>query len=292
MIAGIARAAMLATLNISVYTGRKQDKRTQAEVVAAKGSGSSRAASVFKSLFADCPELDAIVKFQARARARHYHMTLPWNDAGARLLPAQALLEYKQEMNRYSDEFDRLVEAFLVKFDTLVAAAAFKLGTLFDRDEYPTRDEVAKRFRFDLAFSPLPVSGDFRLDIEHEVQQELVAQYERRMEEQLAQAQQDAWTRMYEALTRIKDRLTLNEDGTRRVFHDTTVTNAQELCELLTTLNVTQDPALEKARRQLEEAMSGVDPKELRTEEGARLLTLQKVDAILGAFDWGVTDEQ
>lgn len=290
--AGIARAAMLVYMSVSMYSGRKQDKRTQAEVVAAKGSGSTRAASVYKSLFADCAELDAINKFQARARYRHYQMTLPWQDGGARLLPTEKLLDYKAEMNRYEEEFKRLVEAFLDKYDTLVAAAAFKLGTLFDRDEYPQRNQVERRFKFELAFTPLPTSGDFRLDIESEVQQELVAQYERRLQQQIAAAQQDAWTRMYEVLTRVKDRLTLNEDGTRRVFHDTMITGAQELCDLLTQLNVTKDPALEKARQQLEDAMNGVDVKELRKEEGARLITLQKVNAILDAFDWGVDEQE
>lgn len=287
LVSGVARSAMLVHLNVHLYSGRKQDKRTQAEVVQAKGSGSSRAASVYKNLFTDCAELDNIVKFQARARSRHYQMTLPWTDGGARLLPTAALMDYKAEMNRLADEFDRLVDVFLDKYDTLVAAAAFKLGTLFDRSEYPLREEVARRFRFELSFSPLPTSGDFRLDIEAEVQAELAAEYERRMQTQLEQAQQDAWTRMYEVLSRLKDRLTLNEDGTRRIFHETTVTNAQELCEILTSLNVTKDPKLESARRQLEEAMAGVDPKELRKEEGARLQTLHKVSSILDAFDWG-----
>jgi hypothetical protein len=290
-IAGVARSAMLANLSICIYTGRKQDKRTQAEVVAAKNSGSSRAASVYKNLFSDCAELDAISKFQSRARIRHYQLTLPWQDNGSRLLPTAALLDYKAEMNRYEDEFGRLVDAFLDKFDTLVAAAAFKLGTLFDRDEYPSREDVQGRFRFELSFTPLPTAGDFRLDIESEVQRELVAHYEKRLQDQVAAAQQDAWTRMYEGLSHLKDRLTLNEDGTRKVFHATTVSNVQELCELLTQLNVTKDPALEKARQQLEDALMDIDVKELRKEEGARLLTLQKVDSILDAFDWGV-DEQ
>lgn len=291
-IAGVARSALLVSLNISVYSGRKKDSHTQAEVVAAHGSGSSRAASVYKSLFADCKELDDITKFQARARMRHYQMTLPWNDGGLRLLPTKALLEYKKEMNRFEEEFYRLVDIFLAKYDTLVAAAAFKLGTLFDRSEYPESVQLKRKFAFDLAFTPLPVAGDFRLDIESEVQEELAQQYEARLEAQVAQAQQDAWTRLYEALSRIKDRLTLDDNGKRRTFHDTTVTNAQELCELLTQLNVANDPSLEKARAQLEDAMMDIDPKELRKEEGLRLITLQKVSATLDAFDWGVDDEQ
>jgi hypothetical protein len=247
---------------------------------------------VYKSLFADCKELDDIIKFQARARMRHYQLTLPWSDNGLRLLPTTAFMEYKKEMNRFEEEFYRLVDVFLDKYDTLVAGAAFKLGTLFDRTEYPDRTYIKKRFAYDLSFTPLPVAGDFRLDIESEVQEELAKQYEARLEQQVSQAQQDAWTRLYESLSRIKDRLTLDDNGKRKTFHDTTVTNAQELCELLTQLNVTKDPALEQARKQLEDAMIGVDPKELRKEEGLRLITLQKVSATLDAFNWGIDNDE
>lgn len=289
-VAGVARAAMLVDLQISLYSGRKQDKATQAEVTAAKGANSSRAASVYKSLFAECAELDAITKFQARARAEHYKLTKPWNDYGARLLPTALLQKYKVEMNQAESEFNRLVDVFLDKYDTLVAAAAFQLGTLFDRDEYPTREQVARKFRFDISYSPLPTAGDFRLDIESEVQRDLMRQYEKRMEQQLEAAAQDSWTRLHEALTRLSDRLVVEDDGKKRKFHDTMVTGALELCELLTDMNVTNDPALEKARRKLEEALSGVTPKELREEDSTRTITKQKVDAILASFDWGVAD--
>lgn len=289
-VAGIARAAMLADLQISLYSGRKQDKATQAEVTQAKGAQSARAASVYKSLFADCAELDAITKFQNRVRADHYRFTKPWNDHGARLLPTAMLQRYKTHMNAYETEFNRLVQVFLDKYDTLVAAAAFQLGTLFDRDEYPTREQVARKFRFDLSFTPLPVAGDFRLDIESEVQRDLMRQYEKRMEQQLEAAAQDSWTRLHEALTRLSDRLVVEDDGKKRKFHDTMVTGALELCELLTDMNVTQDPALEKARRRLEETLAGVTPKDLRESEGTRAITKKKVDDILASFDWGVDD--
>jgi hypothetical protein len=293
-IAGVARAAMMVDLNIAIYSGRKQDRGTQAEVTTAKGSNSKKAASVYKNLFAECKELDAVTKFQARARAEHYRLTLPWSDQGTRLLPTAALLEYQKIMGRHKIEFDRLVGEFLDKYDTLVAAAAFQLGTLFDRAEYPSRHLVAKRFRMETSFTPLPTAGDFRLDIESTVQRELIAQYEQRIEAQLAAANQDSWTRLHDALSRLSDRLTVEEteDGKikKRVFHDTMVTGALELCDLLTVMNVTKDPALEKARRKLEDVLSGVTPKELREEDSTRVLTKQKVDEILSAFDWGIDE--
>jgi hypothetical protein len=291
-VAGVARSAMMVDLHISVYSGRKQDKATQGEVTTAKGSGSKKAASVYKNLFAECKELDDLTKFQARARAEHYRLTLPWNDQGARLLPTASLLEYQQIMGRYRNEFERLVDAFLDKYDTLVAAAAFQLGTLFDRKEYLSRAQVALRFRMESSFTPLPTSGDFRLDVESTVQRELVEQYERRMEAKLAQANQDSWSRLHEALLRLSDRLVIDEDGKKRKFHDTMVTGALELCELLTVMNVTHDPELEKARRKVEEVLSGVTPKELRDEHSTRIQTKQRVDAILDAFDWGDTPDE
>ena len=289
-IAGIARAAMLVDLNIKVYSGRKQDRKTQAEVTTAKGSGSKRAASVYKSLFADCKELDDITKYQARIRAEHYRLTKPWADNGQRLLPTKLLLEYQGAMGKCKTEFEFLVDKFVVKYDTLVAAAAFQLGTLFDRDEYLPGSQIARKFAIETSFSPLPIAGDFRVDIESEVQQQLITQYEAKSKALLAQSTQDSWTRLHKVLTNLSDRLVIEEDGTKRKFHDTLVSNAEELCELLDALNVTADPDLERARSKLLDAMTGVTPKELRTEDSTRIETKRKVDAILDAFDWGVED--
>lgn len=291
LIAGIARSAMLVSLNIGLYTGRKQDKRTRDEVTAAKGARSASAASVYKNLFSSCPELEAITKYASKVRVEHYALTLPWADDGPRLLPTKAYLDYTAKANTWRQHFEFLVDAFLDKYDTLVAAAAFQLGTLFDRDEYPSREQVARRFYFDVRYTPLPTAGDFRLDIESEVQQDLANKYEERLAAQLETAQRDAWQRLYDTLSHMQERLTLTEDGKRKVFHSTMIENAHELCATLTRLNVTNDPKLEAARAQLERAIAGVDPAELRKEEGERLTVLAKVNATLDAFDWGSDDE-
>lgn len=290
-VAGIARSSILVDLFISTYSGRKLDRKTQEEVTNSKGAASKRAASVSKHLFADCKELDDITKFQAYARQTHYKLTLPWSDSGTRLIPAAKFLEYKECMTKHEEEFNDLVDKFLIKYDTLVAAAAFQLGTLFDRAEYPTREQVRRKFSFNVAVMPMPTSGDFRLDIENEVQQELIDAYEERISAQVNGAMRDVWDRLHAVLTRISDRLTVEADGSKRKFHDTLVTNADELCELLTTLNVTQDPALERARARLNDALLGVSPAELRKEDSTRAEVKQKVDAILNDFDWGLGDD-
>jgi hypothetical protein len=290
LLAGVARAAMLVDLHISTYTGRRKDRATQDEVVASKGANNKHAASVYKSLFAGCKELEDIIKFQAKMRTRHYSMTFPWSDSGLRLLPTAGMQKYFEVMNDLTDEFDDLVKKFLDKYDTVTAAAAFELGTLFNRKEYPLRSELASKYGVHITTFPLPLAGDFRLDIEREVQADLVKQYEARAQSMVERVNRDAWERLYKTLTRMSDRLT-SDEGKRRKFHDTLVHNTVELCDLLKGLNMTGDPQLESARKRLEDALTGVTPDELRQQEGLREETKRTVDQILSDFDFGTVDE-
>lgn len=286
VLAGVARAAMLVDLSISAYSGRKKDRATQDEVVASKNAGNKAAASVYKSLFAGCKELEDIIKFQAKMRTRHYSMTFPWTDSGLRLLPTAQMQKYFETMNDLTDEFDALVKKFLDKYDTVTAAAAFELGNLFDRKEYPLRSELARKFSVNITTIPMPLAGDFRLDIEREVQQDLISQYERKANAMVERVNRDAWERLYKALSRMSDRLT-TDDGKRRKFHDTLVHNSVELCDLLKGLNMTGDPQLEAARRRLESALLGVNAEDLRKDEGLREETKRSVDQILSDYDFG-----
>jgi hypothetical protein len=86
-------------------------------------------------------------------------------------------------------------------------------------------------------------------------------------------------------LVRMSERLTDNEDG-RKIFRDSLLENAVELCDLLTRLNVTKDPELEKARRMLEQAVTTTDIKDLRDDEGARLELKTNVQDIINKFNW------
>ena len=295
-ISGVACGAIVVDLTISTYSGRKKDKKTQGEVVAAKGSGSSKAASVYKSLFAECKELEAITKYGAVVRLSHYRLTRPWSDMGSRILPTARLLEYCDVMNAHDAEFGKLVTVFLDKYDTLVSAAAFQLGSLFDRTEYPSRSTLASKFGIFRAEYPLPTGGDWRLDLDSVKQQELVEKYQKRFEQQLAKAQQENWQQLYEALKlfsgKLTDKVDTDGEAVPQRLYETMISGAQDLVGLLKDMNFGKDPALEKARQQLENAIAGVTIEDLRKSEGTRVLTKQKVDAVLSAFDWGDMDDE
>lgn len=282
----IQNASVLVDLNLSVWTGRKMDKKTSEEVVVSKAAHSKQAASVSKHLLAGTDVLDKIQKHAAMVRNWHYEQTLPWSDGGSRLLPMKSFFTYKAQLSQYESEFQTLVDDFVREYPVLVSAAAFQLGNLFDRGEYPDVEDIIGRFRFKYVFLPLPAMGDFRVDIGEEVKAELQEQFKGYYENKINDAMKDMWDRLHGILTKLSERLDYAEGETKKIFRDTLVSNAIELCGMLSNLNVTDDPKLEEARRKLEATLSGIEAEDLREDAGLRLDVKDKVDSILKAFDF------
>jgi hypothetical protein len=281
----IASSAMLVELNISTWTARKLDKKVSAEVDLAKGTKTS-AVNVNKNLLAGTGFLDTITKYAANARSWHLSQTLPWSDNGLRLLPITNFITYKEQLNTLESNFNALVEKFLVAYPNLISASAFQLGDLFNRDEYPEADKIAKKFKFGCNFLPVPMAGDFRIDINEEAKQELIASCNNAYNERLQHAMKDAWSRLHEHLMRMSDRLADDDKGNTKVFRDSLVENAVELVDLLKHFNLTNDGSMEQARQDLYNAIKNHDAQSLRENFVAREAVKKQVDDILSKFNF------
>lgn len=280
----IASSAMLVELNISTWTARKLDKKVSAEVDVAKGAKTS-AVSVNKNLLAGTGFLDTITKYAANSRAWHLSQTLPWSDSGQRLLPVSNFITYKEQLNKLDENFNALVAKFLEAYPNLVSAAAFQLGDLFNRDEYPDTDAVARKFRFSYNFFPVPQAGDFRIDIGEEARREIEQSCQSLSDARLESAMKDAWGRLHEHLLRMSERLDYGDDD-KKIFRDTLVENAVELVDMLKHFNITRDPAMEQARLDLKSAIGSYDAEMLREMPEARQAVKKKVDDILSKFNF------
>lgn len=284
---GIATSSMLVELNISCWTARKLDKKVSEEVDAAKNT-KVKAGNYHKHLLAGNPHLEAVNKYAAKVRLWNTKQTIPWSDSGGRIVTMENLFNggYKSQLDDHKTEFERLADNFIQVYPTLISAAAFQLGDLFDRDEYPEPEAVAKKFRFQYTLMPLPTSGDFRIDIGEQVKNELMQHYEAHFNERLNVAMRDVWGRLHECLSHMSERLASDEEGNRKVFHGTLLTNAREMVGLLRRLNVTNDPKLEEARRDLENALTNADTESIKDSDYLRESVKNKVDAIINKYSW------
>ena len=280
----LSSMAMLVELRISTWTARKRDKETTADLNTAK-EASQDASSVYKYLMAGSDHLSKIEKYAAKCRAWNNTQTLPWMK-GVGLLPMENFFSYREQLGTMESNYYALVDDLIKVYPSLVNAQAFKLGKYFDASEFPDVSALPRRFKFEYNFLPVPEKGDFRLQCEDRVRQDLADQYEKMYNEKLVEAMRDPWERLYELLTKMSETLTDSPDGKRKIFRDSLVNNAVGLCDLLTRLNVTKDPELEKARRMLEHTVLGVDPDDLRKLPSARQELKSNVDEIISKFNW------
>jgi hypothetical protein len=292
----IASSAMLVEMSISTWTARKLDKKVSTQVDFDKGT-KTRAGNYNKNLLAGTGFLDTITKYAATARAWHLSQTLPWSDNGLRLLPMSNFLTYKSQLATLEKNYMALVDKFIIAYPNLVSAAAFQLGDLFDRSEYPEADTIARKFKFTVNYLPVPMAGDFRVDIGEEAKAEIIASCEDIYNERLNNAMKDAWTRLHECLMRMSERLSVDvvdsdvpeshgkvQKG--RIFRDSLIENAVELTTLLKHFNLTKDANMEQARTELENAIKNHDADDLRESFVAREAVKSKVDDILSKFSF------
>ena len=210
----IATSAMMVELNISCWTARKLDKRVSEEVDSAKNT-KVKAGNYHKHLLAGNPHHEAVIRYAASSRLWNTKQTIPWSDSGPRIVTMENLFNggYKRTLDERKAEFDRLVDVFINVYPTLISAGAFQLGDLFDREEYPAPEELAKKFRFSYTLTPIPTAGDFRIEIGEQAKAELVAQYETAFNERLNHAMRDVWQRLYECLTHMSERLASDDEA-------------------------------------------------------------------------------
>ena len=258
----ISSASMLVELGISSWTGRKKDKAASAEVTT-QNAARTGVASVNKKLLGDCAELVAVQKFAANVRTSHYAMTMPWSDSGMRLLPTTVYFKYHQQMTQLQGEFDRLVQNFLDAYDWEVVQAQAKLGTLFNRDEYPTVDSLRDKFGFRMSYIPLPDAGDWRVDMERDAQDALKEQYNTFYRKQVEGAMRDVWERLHTELNRFVSQLGVDAEGKKGKIYGSTMEHVMHLTDMLEAANFTNDPNLTLAQNRIRAALDGVDKDDL-----------------------------
>lgn len=282
----ISASAVLVELNVSVWPASKIDREVTDQMNATAGAVRD-ATQTKKNLFAGTSLRKDIEKFAARVRLYHNQHTLPWADKGERLLPTKLFLDYKTHMNSFETQFQQLCDEFFQQYPNLILAAQSNLSKFFDPNDYPPIDVVKAKFGFRRTVKPVPEAGDFRLDVPTEDMAELRAEFEQQQNDKLADAMRAPWERLYEMLKGISEKMTDTEgDDTKKRYHDSLISNPLELCTLLTKLNITNDPKLEEARKQLELTMLGANLESLKEDGTARSDLKSKVDAILNKFDF------
>ena len=275
---------MLATLNISVWSARKFDSKATMEVKENHGAQQRDIGRFNKRLLPEnASSYDAIVKLAGEARQAHYFKTMPYDQMGVRLLPAEVYLEHAEEIRAFKGRYWEAVNAFLNNMDDLKAQARLLLNGLFREEDYPTRDELKSKFDFRFHVLPFPNAADFNVALPEDELERIRESIGRQSQEASAKAMRDLWERLYETVSKMTERLS----DPNAVFRDSLVENVRDLAGLLPKMNFAGDKNLANLTKQVEDKLAVHDPETLRRNVTTRANVAQQaaeIQSIMAGF--------
>jgi len=205
--------------------------------------------------------------------------TLPWGIDGTRILPSANYLQFMTDFRREKGEWNSLVGMFTDSYDDLVDEAQRWLGDLYNEADYPSKDKIIEKFSVDMAVMPVP-TNDFRVSLANDELARLQEDLEQRMVSVQQEAMSDCWHRLHKHVQHMVDKLS----DPKGIFRDSMLDNAQETCDLLTRLNIADDPNLEAMRRAVEDKLISHHPDSLRNDPDLRQDTADEARKIMDAM--------
>lgn len=269
--------AMLASLRISSWSARKYDKKVTAETNLAQGADSDAGRYNKMLLPGDASSYKALTSHIAATRVLHYEQTLAWSDDGWRLLPVANYQKYTDKLRTAKHEYDSLLSDFLSDYPALQQAARIKLNGMYRADDYP--NNVASKYGFGVEYAPVPSGGDFRVELSQSEIDVIATRTESRVKSAFEDAHQDAVKRLFDCVARIHERLA----SPNAIFRDSLISNASELCDVLSRMNITGDVNLDALRRQTD-SLATVQPESLRNDPVTRIQTANQAQGILDSM--------
>ena len=287
----LATSAVLVNAEVSVWSATKQDRVISNEVTTAKKADHS-AGRYVKNLLADDPTHKQLLNYRQTVYNWLRRSTYDWNGS-LRLLPVVNLPKFKAEFQQHEKSYFALRDEFLNRYPTIVSNMAFKQGDMFDRNEYPSVDQIKDKFRIRLYVAEVPQS-DFRCSIAQDLADDLKTTYQKQVNDEIVpQVMADIANQFMEVMESIShccgvDEISTSTNGEvktkKRKIYETTVDKAKDLCETFRSFNLTNDEQLARASASLEKVLSGVSAEDIRESDAVRESVKQGVDDILGKF--------
>jgi hypothetical protein len=177
--------------------------------------------------------------------AYHKKNTLPYVDAGPRILPNNLYFEYTQEMKHRIASVDNLLDTYMPMYDQLVLDDVMyrNSGSSAGRanvDEYPSAEDFKLSMSAELRFQPMPDASHFLFDLSDED----VESFKRAEHEAAAQANADAINRMLKPMGALVTRLKEYQGGQKERFHNSLIDNVIEGCDMAKKLAINPTPEL------------------------------------------------
>jgi len=282
--------ALIVSMSVGKPQMTKKDKRA---TQAAESATNAKNAGKYQKDLYPARLIKPIIAVESSARAWINRNCYQWG-RNSYLLPSARFMTFADGMAQIELQFDQAVTAFMQNWVQVLREAQQAQGDMFDPDEYPDVHTLRKRFRFEVNYSPVTDTNDFRVKMQEDeldiLRQQVEDSVKSKYDDMLAQPLE----RLRDAVARLNERMaegdrvvinkrTGNEEVRAPIFKDTIVHNVVDEINLLKDLaDCLPAETIEIADKTME---SLTNPVVLRESQNARKETKQQTDALLAAIN-------
>lgn len=234
----ITEKVLIVKLSIGIWGARKVDKKVINDVSSQYHAKSDQLS--FSKLLIDKKRLQEVKDLANNARQYHYDNTLPWNTDGSNILSIDKYEKYDSEMTFLKNKFWDHVNTFLGSYDDIIQEDQKGLGDLSNTNDYPSIDQIRKKFKFDIEYCPIPSGNDFRLTLSDNQLNNIKTNFDANMELKLNNVKSYLYSKLYALINKAIERL----EDPQKFFKDSTITNITSFIDELPTVNIIEDITL------------------------------------------------
>ena len=281
----LPKKAMLVFFSASVYTGKKKDNRGNKAV--SDKFGNDESIGNFTKRILPKEKTDKIQKFVSNWRNQVlYKYSTPWLHKGETMVPVANYNILMDKEREAKVTFEEYVNEFIAEYSENKRNQEKLLNGLYQETDYLSEYKLKKKFSWNIDFYPIPDSGNLLIDIVESSFKDISSNMDKMVQIGIQNSLSSTWKKVFDAVKALSDKLKENRtdkegNDVSPIFRDSLIENIRDLVNLLPSLNIINDPALEQARIDLENDLSGIDPDDLRESKETRHEIVQKADKIL-----------
>ena len=288
----LATSGVLVSVEVNLWSATKLDQGISDEVTTSKNAVSA-AGRYTKNLLANNPKHKALMNYRQTVANWLKRVTYDWNGA-QRYLPTPEVPKFMAEYRQHEVGFASLFKSFDDSYEDIISDMAFKaagLGDMFNRNDYPSREKMQKKYGIHLYVNDVPLN-DYRCAISRDIADDLFQVYSGQTQRIVEGIVNDQFKRMKDVMESLSFCCDVEESidnngekkFRKRKIYDSTVEKARDMVRLYKEFNLTNNAELSESIAMLENTLRDVSVETLRESDLVRSEVKESVEEILNRF--------
>lgn len=287
--AHLAKNAMLFSVEVHIPSFSKLDKEASKKYSVSKNAKIGMH-KISKTLL-DSPKVTELRSLGNKARnaLKDDRHTSPYSD-GWELCENAGIIDMTNNVHAIFAQMDKLKAELREDHVRLQAKMQMDLGDDYDASQEISIDELDRKLHWDLIPRTVPVTQDFRGELQQELLSELQAKCQDNALRNMREAMKKVMGVLAEKIENVSKQLTdkdLNEEDTLqgknkcKSFHSSLIDNVMIQVDKLDVCNIYNDVEISRLQETLRNSLQGITVAQLKASDTLREKTKEEVDAII-----------